>query len=132
MSDQAVVPPTLPDAAKPKRRWRWLKILIGASAAGLLGIVVLGSYNSVSLKVQMDRNGSLVVTNTDSKPVEIQSVTINDRKDCAVYRTGFQTLTDFKPMTLQVGDQVFMTSLCNIVRVTFETDRGSSTFTFSR
>jgi hypothetical protein len=124
--------PAVPTNIKPKRKWRWWQTVLAVIAGIVLVFKIIGSYDPVSLQVQMDRNGSLVVTNTGTKPIEIQKATVNDRKDCEVYRAGFQTLATFKPMTLNVGDRALVTSFCNIVRVTFETNVGSSTYTFSR
>jgi hypothetical protein len=132
MTDQIAVPPPIPTDTKPKRKWRWWKTALAIVLGTVFVLKIIGSYNPVSLQVQMDRNGSLVVTNTGDKQIEIQNAVVNDRKDCKVYRAGFQSLGDFEPMKLQVGDRALVTSFCNIVRVTFETNLGSSTYTFSR
>jgi hypothetical protein len=132
MTDQIAVPPPIPADTKPKRNWRRWQTALAIVAGAVLVLKIVGSYDPVSLQVQMDRNGSLVVTNTGTKQIEIQNALVNDRKDCKVYRAGFQSLSDFQPMKLQVGDRAFVTSFCNIVRVTFETDAGSSTYTFNR
>jgi hypothetical protein len=132
MTDQIAVPPPIPANTKPKQKWRWWHTVIAIVAGAVLILKIVGSFDPVSLQVEMDRNGSLVVTNTGSKQIEIQKAVINDRQDCKVFRAGFQLLTDFQPIKLQVGDRALVTSFCNIVRVMFKTDSGSSTYTFNR
>lgn len=124
--------PAIPNNTKPKRKWRWWQTVLAILVGIVLVFKIIGSYDPVSLQVQMDRNGSLVVTNTGTKPIDIKTAIVNDRKDCEVYRAGFQALNPFKPMTLNVGDRALVTSFCNIVRVTFETNVGSATYSFNR
>jgi hypothetical protein len=93
---------------------------------------LLNVFSSPELEVQIDRNGTVIVTNTGSKPIEIKSVVVNDRKDCDVGGGFMPGLGAFRPQTLKVGDRTLVNSMCNIVRVTFETNRGTGTYTFNR
>jgi hypothetical protein len=139
MSEQLTAPP-LPNAApKAKRRWRWLKIVIGVIAAGFLVLRILGSYNSPDLElVRRDlfdaaRDGRVLeITNSGSSPVQITRVRINDRADCTIARLSFIEGESPFPLTLKVGDELSLMSSCQIVRATVATDQGSETYSFNR
>jgi hypothetical protein len=119
-------PPPIPNApAQPKKGWRWWQVLL-AIVAGLLLLLKLAGTGSIPLEVRLlDRGIALTATNIGNGPITITDVIINDRRECK--KKG-------SPQTLQIGEQYTYLSYglgCNIVRVTFETDKGSSTFTFN-
>ena len=93
---------------------------------------LFNAFTSPTLEVQIDRVGTVIATNTGNQPISIKSVIVNGRKDCDVGGGFIPGLGPFRPKTLRVGDKTFVNSLCNIVRVTFETDQGSATYTFNR
>jgi hypothetical protein len=117
---------------KPRDRWLWLKIIVGGIGGLVLVTGLVGSYNSPSLQVQMDRSGTVVVTNTGSKPIAIQAATINNRDDCRAGGGIMPGRGPFHSQTLKVGEQTYVNSFCNIVRLALETDQGSATYSFSR
>lgn len=139
MSEQVSVPPPIPSVSKPKRRWRWLKALLGILAAGFLVVRIFGSYHSVDLElVRRDlfdaaHDGKVLeMTNVDSKPIKLLRITINDRPDCSVSRLSFVDNSPLFPTVMRVGDQLSLMSSCQIVRATVETDQGSNTYSFNR
>jgi hypothetical protein len=139
MSEQVSVPPPIPSASKPKRKWRWLKILLGILAAGFLVVRIFGSYNPVDLElVRRDlfdaaHDGKVLeMTNVGSKPVKLLRITINDRPDCSVSRLSFVDNSPLFPSVMRIGDQLSLVSSCQIVRATVETDQGSNTYSFNR
>jgi hypothetical protein len=127
MSDQSSALPPLP-GARPKRRLRWLKIIVGIIAAGFLVIGLLGSTNSPKLEVQRTgffHQGNIIkVLNIGAKPITITGVSFNNRADC---------ISDEKRerQTLNVGDSTTFVSRCQIVRASIETDQGTATYSFS-
>ena len=128
----AVPPPLPPHALKPRTRWLWLRIIVGVVGGLLLLSGLFDAFTSPTLEVQIDRIGTVIVTNTGDQPISIKSVIVNNRKDCDVgggFMPGFGA---FRPKTLKVGDRTFVNSLCNIVRVTIDTDQGSATYSFNR
>jgi hypothetical protein len=128
----AVPPPLPPHAVKPKPRWLWFRIIAGIVGGLLLLSGLFGAFTSPTLEVQIDRIGTVIVTNTGDQPISIRSVIVNGREDCDVGGGFIPGLGAFRPQTLKVGDKTFVNSLCNIVRVTFETDQGSATYSFNR
>jgi hypothetical protein len=140
MTEQTAVPPALPiDNAKPKRKWRWLKITVGTIAAAFLAIGILGSYNSPDLElVRRDlfdaaRDGKVLeITNTGKKPLKVVGIKINDRTDCKISRLSFVDGSPLVPTVMKVGDQISLISSCQIIRVSVETDQGSNTYSFNR
>lgn len=89
--------PAIPTSTKPKRKLRWWQTVLAMLVGIVLVFEIIGSYDPVSLQVQMDRNDSPVVTNTGTKPIDILTAIINDRKDCEVCRAGFQALAPLSP-----------------------------------
>ena len=127
------VPPPLPQ--HPLKRtdpWLWLKIGTGIVGGFLLLSGLFGAYTSPPLELQIDRIGTVIVTNTGDQPIVIKGVIVNGRKDCDVGGGFIPGLGAFRPQTLKVGDKTFVNSPCNIVRVTFETNQGSATYSFNR
>ena len=140
MSEQMSAPPPIPSvASKPKRKWRWLKIILGVLAAGFLVVRILGSYNPVDLElIRRDlfdaaHDGKVLeMTNVGSKPVKLVRITVNDRPDCSVSRLSFVDNSPLFPSLMRVGDELSLVSSCQIVRATVETDQGSNTYSFNR
>jgi hypothetical protein len=140
MTERTAAPPPLPaDNLKPKRKWRWLKIIVGIIAAGFLALGILGSYNSPNLElVRRDlfdaaRDGRVLeITNTGKKPLKVVGMKINDRSDCGISRLSlFEGPSPF-PLTLKIGDKLSLMSSCQIIRAAVDTDQGSATYSFSR
>jgi len=133
-------PPPIPSiASKAKRKWRWLKTILGILAAGFLVVRILGSYNPMDL--ELDRRDLfdaahdgkvLEMTNVGSKPVKLVRIAINDRPDCNVSRLSFVDNSPLFPSILKIGDKLSLLSSCQVVRATVETDQGSSTYSFNR
>jgi hypothetical protein len=140
MTEQTAAPPALPtDNVKPKRGWRWLKIIVGIIAAGFLALGILGSYNSPDLElVRRDlfdaaRDGRVLeITNTGKKPLKVVGIKINDRSDCSISQLSFIEGRSPFPLTLKIGDELSLMSSCQIVRATVDTDQGSETYSFNR
>lgn len=133
MSEQtSAVPPPLPNggndskavAAAPRKKWPWWQklLLIVAGAAFLIKIVA--SYHPIALEVRIFRDGSVSATNTGDGPITINDILVNDQRDCR------QKLPE--PRVLKIGEQIGLNSMCNIVRVKFDTDKGSETYNFNR
>src|ERR1700733_14751752 len=135
MTEQTAAPPALPtDNAKPKRKWRWLRIIIGIVAAGHLIIRILGSYNPVDLEltrrdlIDAAHDGKIMeMTNVGSKPVKLVRIAINDRPDCSAAKLFFNDNSPVFPSLMRIGDKISILSSCQIVRATIETDQGSAT-----
>lgn len=97
----------------------------------LMSIIVALNEDS-DLEVSLLDSITMDITNKGSDPITVQSVQINDRKDCVV-RMGFMGIVaygDFKPQVLKTGDRAFYITSCNIVRATVGTDKGSYKYTF--
>lgn len=125
------------NAAKPKSKWRWLKIIVGTVAGALLVISLLGSLNSPKLEVR--RIGAILATdglglevlNVGTKPITVSAVTVNDRIDCKVQRMSLGTDPNPFPAELKVGDKIMLFSTCRIIRAAVGTDQGSNTYSFT-
>jgi hypothetical protein len=91
--------------------------------------LILASRQEDTLRLERPSAGMLVVTNVGRKEVDIQDVSINERKDCGP-RVGLLAIGEFRPVTLRVGDQAIWVSTCRIVRVTVRTSDGADTYTF--
>lgn len=115
------------------------KIIVLAAVATLIFVTILAlsSEDSLSLTVQVVPNPIaqiVVVTNSGSKPITIQSITVNERKDC----TSNSMLRDLSvmfgggvfPVKLGVGDSTRIAAGCTVVRVLIQSDRGSETYDF--
>jgi hypothetical protein len=142
MTENFAAPPPIPTtSAKPRHKWRWLRITVGMVGAGFLAIGILGSYNPIDLELRRRdlfdaaRDGKVLeITNVGRKPITLVSLTINDRPDCNVYRLD-AILGNSKPLfpsILNVGDKVSISGSCQIIRATVETDQGSNTYSFNR
>jgi len=143
MTEQFTAPPPLPTGAKAKSRWKWLKILIGITAAGFLVIGIVGSYHSPDLDLELVRRDLfdaahdgkvLEITNVGTKPIKLTGLTVNDRPDCKVYRLDAMlgNNTPLFPSILKVGDEISIAGSCQVVKATVETDQGSSSYSFRR
>jgi hypothetical protein len=129
-------PITVANAANPRGRWRWFKIIVGTVAGGLLVISLLGSLNSPKLEVR--RIGAILATdglglevlNVGTKPITISAVTVNDRVDCKVQRMSLANDPNPFPAELKVGDKIMLFSTCRIIRAAVGTDQGSTTYSF--
>lgn len=115
------------------------KIIALAVVASLIFIVILAlsGEDSLSLTVEVVPNPLaqiVVATNSGNKPITIQSITINERKDC----TSNSMLRDLSvmfgggvfPVKLGVGDSTRIASSCTVVRALIQSDRGSETYYF--
>lgn len=115
------------------------KIIVLAAVATLIFVTILAlsSEDSLSLTVQVVPNPIaqiVVVTNSGSKPITIQSITVNERKDC----TSNSMLRDLSvmfgggvfPVKLGVGDSTRIAAGCTVVRVLIQSDHGSETYDF--
>jgi hypothetical protein len=115
------------------------KIIALAAVATLIFIVMLAlsSEDSLSLTVQVVPNPLaqiVVATNSGSKPITIQNITVNERKEC----TSNKMLRDLSvmfgggifPVKLGVGDSTRIAAGCTVVRVLIESDQGSETYSF--
>jgi hypothetical protein len=140
MTEKITLPPPIPSIkSKPKRKWRWLKIVAAIIIGALLALRLFGSYSPIDLElIRRDlfdaaRDGRVLdLANTGSKPVVLVGMTINDRTDCAISRLSFVDASPLFPSTLKIGDQLSLVSSCRIIRVTVDTDQGSKTFSFNR
>lgn len=79
------------------------------------------------LEVQLlDQGYTFTVANIGDSPITIDDMVVNDRRECKKKEA---------PRTLKIGEKYMWGSYgfgCNIVRIKFETDKGSDTFTFNR
>jgi len=130
----SAVPPPLPtQPAKPRRNWRWLKIILGIVLGLVLITKVIEAYDPVNLEVAVSYN-QMTIGNVGSKPIKIISVEVNDRTDCTI-NLPITMFTDpnkleFSPSELKVGDEIELVSSCKIIRANIETDQGSATYSF--
>ena len=150
MNDQTA---TVDTTIKPKSRWRWWKIILVIIGLAWLILGVLNSYRPVQLGLKTsgafsgDDGKAIQSVNNGEKPITITGMTVNDRDDCKVTtpsqeydragRLGSFAKPDpandvFKSSILKVGDTTSYISSCRVVRVTVETDLGSTTYTFNR
>src|SRR5882672_11409258 len=149
--NSAVPPPLLQPEVKPKKKWRWFKILAGTTLGVVLLVKIVSSYNPVELELALkgansrDDGKAVELTNVGAKPIALTKITINDRADCVVSTMG-QTFDrigriqsgakpdpsndQFKGATLGVGDKTTYISSCRIIRATIETDGGTNSYTF--
>jgi hypothetical protein len=135
MTEQTTVsPPSVPNAnAKPKSKWRWLRILGGIIVGGFLIIRLVGNANSPDLELTRlgalmnDDGKAIAIVNTGTKPIKITKITINDRVDCAPSRIMGP---DYEKSPVQIGDKITLISSCLIVRADVETDQGPGTYSF--
>jgi hypothetical protein len=137
MNNEANLQPPSSTIAKPKRKWRWLKFLVGTVAATFLAISLLGIYNSPKLEVRRqgailsDDGKVLEVINVGSKPITLIKIGVNERSDCKISRFSLVNDSSPLPAELKIGDKLMLISSCRIIRTTFDTDQGSSTYSFS-
>ena len=125
------LPPPLPNSSKPKDKWLWLKVT-GSIVGGLsLLIAIFGTNGSPSLRVKISQ-GFVTATNIGTQPITIKRKMINDREDCFAFNILGQRESLSKSETLKIGDSDIFSSSCKIVRVRFDTDQGSETFSFDR
>ncbi len=116
------------------------KILLGLLLA-MLGAGAFLIYAAISddpLELEVTLNNVFIgdrtlvtVRNKGSKPITIKKVIVNDRTDCQV--KIFQDVffgTKFDTIKLDIGDAALLRSSCGVVRAKFETDQGSSTYSF--
>jgi hypothetical protein len=115
------------------------KIIALAAAATLIFIVMLAlsSEDSLSLTVQVVPHplAQIVeVTNSGSKPITIQNITVNERKECTSNKMHKDLSVMFGggvfPVKLGVGDSTRISAGCAVIRVLIQSDRGSETYTF--
>ena len=125
MSDQStsIEPNSPPPLPKKKRRWRWWQTVLVIIFGGYFILKLISSYNPVSLDVRLFPDGSVSMTNTGDGPIKIIDVLVNERRECRQKR---------QPEELKIGEQAFVLSFCNIVRLNVETSKGSATYTFNR
>ena len=151
MTEQALNPSNSEKLLKPKRKWRWLKIVVGLSAGLFLILSLVGTANSP--KIEVTQKGAyspndgmaLDVVNVGTLPITIKRIMINDRTDCLVSTRAqeFDRLgrigSGLKPnpandlfqvATISVGDTVTYIGSCRVIRATIDTNQGSSTYTF--
>jgi hypothetical protein len=67
MNNEAYIQPAPSTLTRPRKKWRWLKFLIGTVAATFLAISLLGLYNSPKLEVR--RQGAIL--SDDGKALEV-------------------------------------------------------------
>jgi hypothetical protein len=114
-----------------------IAILITLAVVVTSLILIVTSEDSLELQVEAIPNPLaqiVVVTNSGSKPITIQSITVNERKDC----TSNSMLRDLSvmfgggvfPVKLGVGDSTRIAAGCTVVRVLIQSDRGSETYDF--
>jgi hypothetical protein len=135
MTEQASVsPPPAPSVnTKPKKKWRWLRIIAGIIVGGLLIIRLVGGTSSPELQLTRmgafmnDDGKAMAIVNTGTKPIKITKITINDRADCSPSRI---IGPNYEKSPIQIGDKITLISLCLIVRADVETDQGSGTYSF--
>jgi hypothetical protein len=135
MTEQASVsPPPVPGVnAKPKNKWRWLRIAAGIIVGGFLIIRLVGSASSPELQLTRmgafmnDDGKAIAIVNTGTKPIKITKITINDRVDCSHSRIMGP---DYEKLPIQIGDKITLISSCLIVRADVETDQGSGAYSF--
>lgn len=126
-----------PEKVSRWTKWRWLKFLIGMAAGGYLLLNLLGGFNSPELEVRrigaiLASDGlGLLVLNVGTKPITINSMTVNDRADCTVERMSFGTGPNPLPAKLNVGDKIMLLSSCRVIRAFVRTDQGSNTYSFT-
>lgn len=126
---------------KPKRKGLWWKILLGVLAL-FLAIMVLGSTNSPDLQVSrvsafINDKRAVHIVNIGQKMLQIKSVVANNRDDCVMraYGTGAAVKARSTPnqwVPLQVGEDVYFSSRCDVVHVDIDTDQGSISYSFDR
>jgi hypothetical protein len=88
----------------------------------ILGLIV----REAQIAVRTDQRILLKIQNVGTKPIHLQDIVINDRKDCR-----FVNATP-RGNILNVGDSILLVSECEAVRVTITTDDGPSTYEISR
>lgn len=113
-------PPPLP---QKKRAWRWWQTVLVIIFGGYFILKLISSYNPVSLDVRLFADGSVSMTNTGDGPIKIIDVLVNERRECRQKQA---------PDELKIGEQAFVLSLCNIVRLSVQTSKGTATYTFNR
>jgi hypothetical protein len=123
-------PPPLPSATKRQALGSPAKLALGLVLLVALALILLSGALEDPLRLEL-RNGDLIiVTNVGRKIVDIQSISINERKECGPRVGIFGVGGDFKPTKLDVGDQQIWISMCRVVRVTVRTSEGSTTYSF--
>ncbi len=105
----------------PRKTW-WY---IGTAAVIVLAFFVDFSSDANPLEVLYENN-LLKIQNVSTKPVHLQDIVINNRKDCR-----FVNATP-RGNILNVGDSILLVSECEAVRVTITTDDGPSIYELSR
>ena len=120
-------PPPVPNTqAEPKKGWRWWQIVLPI-IGGILLLLKFAGTGSLPLEVQLlDQGYTFTVTNIGDAPIVINDMIVNDRRECKKKDA---------PKTLKIGEKYMWGSYgfgCNIVRIKFETDKGTDTFAFNR
>ncbi len=115
------------------------KIIALAAVATFIFVVLLAlnGENSLSLTVQVVPHplAQIVeVTNSGNKPITIQNITVNERKECTNNKMHKDLSIMFGggvfPVKLGVGDSTRISSGCAVIRALIESDLGSETYTF--
>ncbi|WP_024576208.1 MULTISPECIES: hypothetical protein [unclassified Afipia] len=120
-------PPPIPTVAvQSKKSWPWWQIVL-AIIVGLFLLLKLAGSGSLPLEVQLlDQGYTFTVTNIGDSPITIDDMIVNDRRECKKKEA---------PRTLKIGEKYMWGCYglgCNIVRVKFETDKGTDTFAFGK
>lgn len=98
---------------------------VGTAVVVIFAFLIDSGSDNNSLKVLYENN-LLKIQNVGVKPVHLQDIVINDRKDCR-----FVNATPLGNI-LNVGDSILLVSECEAVRVTITTDDGPRTYGISR
>lgn len=100
------------------------RVMIGVICLVTSFVFVAQFVGSDDLEVVSDNN-IVRITNVSDHEIQLTSISINDRKECA----GLELTAG--SATLKVGDQRVIWSQCRIIRATISTKNGSSTYSFN-
>jgi hypothetical protein len=105
-------------------------IIAGVMVAAIFVVIVIFSNSGPKLKVQTQA-GLLSIQNIGSEPIIIRHLSVNDRSDCTTERSHLDLFAPpGETPTLKVGDAAAWIVYCPVVKLTVETNLGTSTYTF--
>jgi hypothetical protein len=128
-------------AYKNEKKFFWVLGAVGAAIALLVLAYAIGT--DVELDVRVTSGNFINITNVGSTPLTIRKISINERRECLAGsfmeqlarmegHSEFRDKNNSLPRKLQVGDDMQVGSDCTVVRITFDTDLGSATYTFDQ